>query len=297
MTSGVKTAIIDGSKILTVISAGSSLYQRTFRTDKAIPVFYPKYAGEYCVFVPTRLDLVIREVNIQTSAVRRTYTESFRDLVTSPNLYRFTDNFGNLSISVSPTGTSDDGAFSTFIDSYDLQKLLPSYLEVSAEFGKSDRYGGIEMLRLTASPYTSISPGDYEECWWDEYDVDEIGTVTISYKANKNQEETADITISNGQSIYDMTTNELLKNIANTTFSAIKSIITSDFKPYARTVEFTPVELSMQGWPWMEAGDALRITAEDGTVVKTYALRVEMSGIQHLMATITAEGGEIVGET
>jgi hypothetical protein len=42
--------------------------------------------------------------------------------------------------------------------------------------------------------------------------------------------------------------------------------------------------------PWIEAADALQLTAEDSTVVNTYAMRHEISGIQALFAAIESSG-------
>lgn len=184
--------------------------------------------------------------------------------------------------------------------SVDSSKFAGSYLEVNALFALLSRTGTLDFIRLNNSAPLSIGPDDYSEAWWDEFDVDSIGTVQITYKGkdeNGNDTETgADITVGLGSSVYDMTGNEALKNIESVTLQNVSNMVNTLFAPYVGTVGFTPVELSMQGWPWLEAGDALEIEAEDGTIVETYALRVEMSGIQNLQAVITAEGGEIIEE-
>ena len=181
-------------------------------------------------------------------------------------------------------------------EAFDPMDMANGVLELNAQFAKMDRVNGVEFIRLDNSSPESILPGDYEEVWWDEYDMDPIGRVTVTYQGDDNKSTAADITIGSGTSIYDMSDNEALKNLDSGSLSSITALINSDFAPYADDVEFTPVELTMQGWPWIEAGDALEVTAQDGTVVHTFALRIEMSGIQHLQATITAEGGEIIGE-
>lgn len=182
----------------------------------------------------------------------------------------------------------------------DSAKFAEGFLEVNALFALLSRTGALEFVRLDNSNPLSIVPGDYSECWWDEFDVEPIGTVSVTYKnkdADGNDQETAaTITIGTGASVYDMTGNEVLKNIESVTLPNVSAMIQSLFAPYVGAVAFTPFELDMQGWPWLEAGDALEIEAEDGTIVETYALRVEMSGIQNLQATITAEGGEIIEE-
>ena len=185
--------------------------------------------------------------------------------------------------------------FNSFTNAVNFLDVLQGYIELNANFAKANRLGGYEQIRLDNSSPQLIIPNDYSEAWWDEYDVDPIGTVTITYK-NGDDEETAEIRIGDGQSKYDMTGNEVLQKLDDVTYNSLVSDINTYFAPHTNTVAFTPIELTMQGWPWMEAGDALQITAEDGTVVETYALRVEMSGIQHLTATITAEGGEIIEE-
>ena len=165
---------------------------------------------------------------------------------------------------------------------------------------KANRNGSYESVQLDNSSPMSISPSDYSEMWWDEFDVDPIGSVIITYKDKdedgNDKENTTTISIGSGSSVYDMSNNEALKNLEVASYSAVVNLIKSSFAPYVGAAAFTPIELTMQGWPWLEAGDALEITAEDGTVVESYALRVEMSGIQHLQAVITAEGGEIIEE-
>lgn len=189
-------------------------------------------------------------------------------------------------------------AFYTYY--YEYSKLLNGAVEAFASFVQCGRGGTGEVIRLDNSSPTSIVPDNYEGCWWDEFDIAPIGTVIISYTEpdadGNDQENTTNVSISGGASIYDMSSNELLKLLTSTTFSSVLEIINNNFAPYAPTAAFTPTELTMQGWPWLEAGDALEITAEDGTIVETYALRVEMSGIQHLTSVITAEGGEIIEE-
>lgn len=279
------------------ISANSSAFGGGgYQTRGIIPVFYPEYAGDYYIHVPESVNIQIARIPISSGPTVVVLNANFNNLVVNPVLYQYTDGFANLSISLEPTGTTSTGLYATFINSYNLEELLPSYLEVIAEFGKSSRLNGTDMIRLDNTSPESVLPNNYAECWWDEYDVDPIGTVTIVYKDSDSAEQTTDISIGDGLSRYDMTNNELLKNLASASLSDVTSIITTDFAPYTDEVAFTPVELTMQGWPWLEAGDALEITAEDGTIVETYALRVEMSGIQHLQSVITAEGGEIIEE-
>ena len=266
----------------------------TYKTKGSISVFYPKYACDYYINIPISIFIQINRIPIPSgSPIVVVFSNNFTDLVDSPVLYQYNDGMTDLRVAFESTGTNITGQ-ATFINSYNINELLPSYFEIIAEFGKSNRMGGIETFRLDDSAPISLLPENYSEMWWDEYDFEPIGTVTVNYKDANNAEQISEISVGDGASRYDMTSNELLKNLYNATLSNVTSIITADFKPYIGTVEFTPMELTMQGWPWLEAGDALEITAEDGVVVDTYALRVEMSGIQHLQMSITAEGGEII---
>lgn len=205
-----------------------------------------------------------------------------------------------LSIPASATVKLDPGTFSykAYQHSGDIDGagIADGYLEVGAYFARLRRTGLLNLVRLSNAAPAAILPGDYEDVWWDEYDVSPIGSVIVTYKA-QNKDTTTSISIGSGASEYDMTGNEMLKNMGGLSYYAIHAILASNFRSNAKKVGFTPIEMSMKSWPWLEAGDALRITAEDGTLVNTYALRVEMDGVQHLMSTITAEGGEIVGET
>lgn len=229
----------------------------------------------------------------QTTNYTSQYGSSFK-------LYKYTTSGANNGISFDTTGqrrTSDGITFvNTFINAYGYKNLAQGLFEAYAEFLKQDRLGGYEVFRLDSSSPQSVSPGDYSDCWWDEYNIAPIGTVVITFLDGNAGEKTSEINIGDGSSVYDMTDNEMLKTLDNASYSSVKTIIDTNFTPYAGAVSFTPVDLTMQGWPWLEAGDALEITAEDGTVVKTYAMRVEMSGIQNLVAAITAQGGQVIEE-
>lgn len=176
-----------------------------------------------------------------------------------------------------------------------IEELVQGALEVNAMFLKADRLGGHEIMRLDNSSPLSVVPSSYESVWWDEYSVDTIGTVTVTYKTDE-QDNTVDIAFAGGQSKYTMTENLLLQNLTNADYNSVLAILQSDFFPNIWTAYFTPIELTMQGWPWLEAGDALQITAADGTIINSYALNVEISGIINPKATITADGGTIIEE-
>ena len=179
---------------------------------------------------------------------------------------------------------------------FDPQKIPEGLLEMRGMFARLDRTGKLEMFSLNPSVYHSVVPGDYSECWWDEYDVAPIGTVLVSFLNGEEGETESEISIGTGRSVYDMTDNAVLKSLAAANAGTISVYLGREFKQNARNTGFTPTELSMQAWPWMEAGDALRVTTEDNQTVKTFALQVDTTGIQDLQAGIVSQGGEIIGE-
>lgn len=179
----------------------------------------------------------------------------------------------------------------SFVNSVDYAKLINGGFEMLGQFYKPKRTGGFKEVELLGGVAPGIYPGDYDSLWWDEYDVSPIGSVVVAGKDTNTE-----IKIGDGASVYDMTDNEAMKLLPNTTAAGIKSQLDANFTFNATNLEFTPIELIMQGWPWLEAGDLLLITAGNDLVV-SFALRIEMSGVQYLVSTITADGGEIVGET
>lgn len=214
------------------------------------------------------------------------------------------DNSGPLTSSYFPaiSMTTADDFFQkeknySYANTVDYPKLVNGCYELKGQFAKTDRMGGFEAVELSPASPLAVVPGDYNDAWWDEYDVAPIGSVVVTSKGEDGSNTPSTVTIGDGASVYDMSDNDAMSMLEGGTLSNLGTLLAGDFAANAVNVGFTPIEMTMQGWPWLEAGDALRITAEDGTIVNTYALRVEMDGMQHLMATITAEGGEIVGET
>ena len=247
-------------------------------------------------FLPTRVTIYDNSANqIYSRTLTRATVKAYISSTTPPSI----------SLSIAETATQTlVGVLNTYSayqhTGVDMSKFAGGYLEINAMFALLTRTGSVELVRLDNASPLSVLPSYYDNCWWDEYDIDPIGTVNITFQEDDGngglQENTAAIIIGGGASQYDMADNETLKNLSSTDLATVTNLINTKFKPYVDDVTFTPTELTMQGWPWLEAGDAIEITAEDGTTVETYALRIEMSGIQHLTSVITAEGGEIIEE-
>lgn len=212
----------------------------------------------------------------------------------APVLYEFTENTARTPIILYASATGPSGFGWSFADAIDYAKLMDGYLEIVGLFARASRTGGFDVVDLDPDRRITVGPIYYSEAWWDEYNVDPIGTVKVTYRDKTGQEVTEDITIGAGASVYDMTNNSALKMLSSYSSQDVQTLLSASFASEAAKAAFTPVELTMRGFPWFEAGDAIRIRAEDGTIVSSYILRKEMSGIQHLVSTITAEGGEII---
>lgn len=189
----------------------------------------------------------------------------------------------------------------SYSDTLSALDLIQGYYELQAQFlrpiSRARTGGNIrQVVSLDASAPAAIGPSEMEELWWDEYDVEPIGTVLYSYTDSDGNENAANYTFGTGTSVYDMRDNAVLKAVPGATQASIQALLEAAFIPNVQAAAFTPAELDMPAWPWLEAGDALQLTAEDGTVVNSFCLVREMSGIQKLFDSITATGGELIEE-
>lgn len=185
--------------------------------------------------------------------------------------------------------------FGDFYDfrSQDNEGIFGGQLEIAGKFGKVNRVTGeYEEIELDNTAPIPIAPGMYSEMWWDEYDISKIGEVI--YKTADTDE--TQITVSDGRSIYDMSDNKF-NEMAVGPESAVNlaAKIQAEFPEATRNCYFTPVDLTMIGAPWIEAGTALSVTADDGTIVNTFALRHTLRGVQHIVSEIESAGGNIIG--
>lgn len=267
-------------------------------------VAYPKGAGGINDLPPVGGITIPNNAHIEikytpTGGTEQRLTEDF-PLASSVTLETFADTFPNIALSYKPTASYVfyGQEASTYINAYNFMDLLGGYLEVNGKFGKVSRSGGYVTMELDPDNREEVVPEDYSqgECWWDEYTVDPVGSVIYAY-GEDGAAATAEYVFSDGSSSYDMSGNIMLQHLDGAAQQTVEDLIDAEFVAQAAKVGFTPVDLEMDGWPWIEAGDALEITAEDGTVVNTYVLRRELHGIQHLTDTITAENGQIIQST
>lgn len=182
----------------------------------------------------------------------------------------------------------------SFSDSYDLKQIANGWLELTGRFATAARSGGNALLRLSNSSPVAVAPTDYSQMWFDEYEVQPIGTIRYAYTDEAGEEQVVDYQFGDGESVYDMTDNAVLKAMDGASPDVIESLLDTSFIPHLGPVNFTPIDLNMKGLPYLEAGDALAVTAQDGTVCSSYALRRELGGVQALTDQIDSESGLII---
>lgn len=182
----------------------------------------------------------------------------------------------------------------SFSNAYSFKDIMNSCLELLALFACSSRTSSGIIKRISNSSHVSITPGEYSQMWFDEYDVEAIGTIRYSYTDEAGEEQIVDYKFGEGASIYDMTDNAVLKAMDGASQEVIESMLDTLFIPHLAPINFTPIDLEMKGLPYIEAGDALAVTAQDGTVCNSYALRRELDGVQSLTDQIDSESGLII---
>lgn len=190
--------------------------------------------------------------------------------------------------------TPNGRKFYTFIDSFSVDEIARGIAEINAWFMKPSRASGYDVLRLSSASPVSVPPGEYSQMWFDEYNVEPIGTIRYSYTDEAGEEQVVDYQFGEGASVYDVSDNEVLKLMDGADPSVIEAMLDAFFIPNIAPVNFVPIDLNMKGLPYIEAGDALSVTAQDGTVCASYALRQEINGVQVLEAQIDSQSGLII---
>ena len=181
----------------------------------------------------------------------------------------------------------------SYVGALDKLKITNSMAELNALFGRVNRKGEAEFIRIDDSAPLAIPPGEYMSLWWDEFEVEPIGTVRYGYEADGEQVK-LDYNFGNGASLYDMSDNEVFRLASGADQASVVFALATDFVPHVDPINFVPIDFEMKGLPYLEAGDALAITAQDGTVVNSYALRIEISGVQALQMEIESQSGLII---
>lgn len=184
----------------------------------------------------------------------------------------------------------------TYANAVSIERLTDGQYEMLGAFRASGRTGSGKTIFLSKSNPIAIGSSEVNELWWDEYNIAPLGEIVFKYGDPANVYSYA---FGSGASRYDMQDNYMLAHVygdANKVVPNITTELDTNFIPNSADIAFTPVEATVMGLPYLEAGDYLEIDDADGGTVETYALQQEITGIQTLFATITSNGGEIIGE-
>ena len=215
----------------------------------------------------------------------------------NPSVTTYTISPAGAQYPIAATGTVQTGypaipTMYSFVGAFPYAEIVTGLFELYGAFGMTGRNGGISKHVLDDSSPYSMPRSQYSELWFDEYDVSAIGQIIYDFNGSDGSE-TYMLRLGTGQSVYDLSGNAILAVIPTTQAEAAE-MITTYFVPNIGGVDFTPIELSAKGLPWLEVGDAVEVITEDGETVLSYILERTLSGIQSLRDEITSTGGELI---
>ena len=212
----------------------------------------------------------------------------------------------NALIDIKGTGTFTVSSVTmySYLNSLDLPALYNGVYELLGCFRRIGRDGQDKTVTLSKDTPYAISPEQYSELWWDDFTVDNIGTIILSYKdADAQTNQTIKYEFGSGASVYEMTDNYLLNNLnvsASAIGMAMEDYITGMLGVYfiqrTAAVNFLPYDMTALNIPYFEPGDYVQIDNGDGGTVDTFILSRNISGIQTLYDDSEASSGKLDGE-
>lgn len=289
-------------------NAGSGIQGDPFvYLRKDIPCFYPYREGilYFDLFIPIEVKAYLCDEYWNHTQTLWEYDVSADAAAVKLRTYTDSTNRPGITMSIKPTSTTKEKIYFNayhktllttlygYEKAFSMPALLQGYLEIMGEFLAPDREGGQKLLSLSNASPTAISASDWIEFWWDENEIAPIGEIDVTWTDGKEEQTETFVINDGGGSLYDMTDNEVMKN-STLTSARVSQILATNFIPKTAAINFTPVELEQRGLPYLESGDPIMLTAEDGSTVNSYILRQEISGIQDLRATVTSTNGELM---
>lgn len=280
-TSG--TPITDAVRLISfdIGNAGIMTYSRYGFFTAAGTIAAPDYTSGDVVF-PRSYSLSVK--NEATGA-----TTSHSDSVTAmtrayqyitPQNYPMRDK----RLYFEPNG--DEINISSWTDTFSIGKLLNDYLEARARFAAPARAGGAKIFQLQQQTQETVNPSSYAALSVDEHNGNLPGMVR--FKAVSGTTETlVDFRFGNGLAVYDMSNNDIFKNLGMGQ-EEIKSFLISYFVPHLQTLALNAAGSDMMGMPWIEPGDYVEYVRPDGAAIDIYITRRQMTGPQMLQDQIEA---------
>ena len=218
------------------------------------------------------------------------YTETIFDMDDAANMI-----FPDFSSMLTVDGKKVSTGIYTYEGEMDLRKIVEGLSELCGGILKTNRHGEYALYDFSNADAEAIVPSEYSELWWDEYDVDPIGSIIYTFHNDEEDEDqTVTYAFSENESVYEMKDNYLLKNMTGLSMASVNTLLDTYFIPNITGVNFTPIDLDMIGLPYIESGDHLTVTAEDGVTVSSYVLRHTIKGIQALQDSIESTNGELL---
>lgn len=193
----------------------------------------------------------------------------------------------------------------SYVNAVNFPDLLDGVFELFGWFQITGRDGNQKTVSLNKNNPYAITPDQYSELWFDDFEVDNIGTIIFSYyDADAGKAQTEQYDFDYGESVYDMTSNYLLSNLNVTSDSLGESVrdyvyrlIDTYFIPQTEPINYLPFDMTALNIPYFEPGDYLEIDDGNGGTVGSYLLTRSISGIQTLYDSIEASGGKLDGDS
>lgn len=195
-------------------------------------------------------------------------------------------------MSISPTGGYQQvglGVYYSYDKAIGETDAANAVLEMFGSFGNIERDGYITIKKLSKENPQIITPSDTEDLWYEEGATKKIGRVSYTYEEAGEQYDGETTIDSSATGSYSLSQNKALELMEDRTQANIEKVIKNNFAPNVTDAFYVPVDLTMRGMPWLEDGDPIRIQ-NDGGDIDTYVLKRTLSGVQHLVDDIEAQG-------
>lgn len=163
-------------------------------------------------------------------------------------------------------------------------------LEMEGTFGNIQRSGALAFKALDGVNRYKLELERIASLWFEEYITRKIGTVVYPYIDENDEQVIGELYINDAPGVYDMSGNRVLQTLADKSQAGVEEAILRMFPTNVENAFYKPINLEIKGLPWLEDGDAIRIETEDGEVVDSYIMRHTISGVQHLVDDIEAQG-------
>lgn len=251
----------------------------------------PQAVSTVYIYIP--LDITVKYTNSNDHTLD--WTESVT-VATAATLTKLTTASDAANVEVSFNSTLENSGSYTFYNAYSLADLVTGFAELNAAMVRTERDGTYTLFHLDNSAPYALTADDVEgAAWWDEYTVNSIGSIQYSFKDAQGGTVDSAYTWNADGSVYSMTGNYVLDNLSSADTSTVETYIDDLFKPYASIIQFTPLDANFRGMPYLQCGDAVQLTAADGTVIDSYFLKQTFDGIQHITEDVETVQGTVIG--